>query len=148
MLIRLAAEEDMYDVFEWRNDPHTRNMFIRSAPISFSDHETWYRSVIKSSDSIVLIGEIDQQKVGVCRFDDIRGHKSVDVSINMNPKMRNKRLGSPLLMGSILYLRRYCSKSISAQIRKINSRSCRLFSACGFKAVLEDHDLIYMLREH
>lgn len=145
-MIRPAVDEDIHDVFNWRNDPQARAMFISEAHINFADHESWYSAVIRSNDSMVLIGELDDHKVGICRFDGLQGDKRADVSINLNPAMRSRGLGKILLADSISYFRRNHTNQLSAQIKRINTISYRLFAGCGFSRLDEDLDLIYMFR--
>ena len=101
MLIREAIEEDYKVVFEWRNDPLSREMFFESTPIIIDEHRSWFFNALNNEMRKLYIGEIDQIPVGIVRFDFKKENKEAEVSINLSSSMRGKGLGKELLISSI-----------------------------------------------
>ena len=56
MKIRRASIEDSYDIWQWRNDPHTRAMSKNSNEVNWEDHSRWYENAISGKYRLILIG--------------------------------------------------------------------------------------------
>jgi len=132
MDIRPATLNDAADILSWRNDPHTRSMFVSSQPVSEVDHLSWLKRILVDPHRILLIGENAGTKVGICRFDIDPVAGSAEVSINLAPEMRGQGLSSELLGRSIEVASRLFRGPLTAKIRQANRASIRCFEACGF----------------
>ena len=91
---RLATIEDSDELLNWRNDVVTRNSFFNKKVINKIDHEKWFKKILSSKTSIVVILFEDHDKIGVVRYDLIK--KLINVSININPLFRQKGYGSKM----------------------------------------------------
>ena len=79
------------------------------------------------------MGIYQEVKIGVVRFDCNVKKKISEVSINMNPAERGKKLSMMLLQMSInkfLKMNRY---SLHSTIKKDNIASKKIFQRCNFK---------------
>lgn len=146
MIIRKADIQDSSDILSWRNDPVTRSMFITNIHIGIDDHIKWYNSILQAEHIAIFIGVFQDFKVGVCRFDYCNIKKATEVSINLNPRMRGKKLSHELLVGSIYQYRISNKYPLIATIKKINLPSLLIFIKSGFSIEKDDCDYIYLIR--
>ena len=90
IIIRKANQSDCRDVLKWRNDEISRKMFFNQKNITPKMHKVWFFEVLNNNNKVMYIGELDNYKVGVCRFDFDKSRLVSEVSININPHLRGK----------------------------------------------------------
>ena len=136
MKIREANFSDISDIYEWRNDPITRQMSFNSDIVTFTTHNKWFKNSLYNKNRYLLIAEEEERKISVVRF-DIKDEKgAAEININLNPLERGKRLSSTVISKSILYFNIKNNervKIIVSKIKKENIVSKRSFIKCGFK---------------
>jgi RimJ/RimL family protein N-acetyltransferase len=138
LLIRAAQDADSGDIWRWRNDATTRAMSLSTAEISWDAHAAWFAQALADASRRFYVAEVDGAKVGMCRFDLAHDGASAEVSINLNPDLRNQGWGAPLLAAGIARFRQDFPVTITATIRPDNAASQRIFSRCGFVQVDND----------
>lgn len=145
MKIRNINKVDLLDLFNWRNDHVTRSMSINQNKISFKEHEEWFLNSFNKSDRKIYIGLLNKIKVGVCRFDYNKENNISEVSINMNPLMRKKKLSNEFLNKSIKsYIKDiHYNPILLARINKKNSRSLNIFEKNEFIKTNEVENFFY-----
>ena len=144
MKLRPATPADAIDILNWRNDPHTRAMSKNSEMIDEARHLEWFRAAIADPQRLLLIGEHENQKIGMVRF-DYEGN-AWKVSINLAPQMRGKGFGYLLLKSGLNFLRSVKNAdSIFAEIKAGNNASLSIFSKCGFVVSNEHGGYIEMV---
>ena len=122
-------------IWEWRNDPTTRKMFVNGEKVSWEEHSSWYKKTLLDNCKKLYLGEEGGNPIGIVRFDKCDYEEYVfNVSINMSPASRRKGFGKQLLNNGI---RRLCKeekncKFIRAVVKKDNESSNKLFKSCGF----------------
>jgi len=110
-------------IWAWRNDPVTRRMSRTSDPIPWESHAAWYAG----TDSRILMAFVDGAPVAMLRFDD------GEISINLDPAMRGKRLGEPILVAGCTYgFVTLGLASIRAEVKPDNLASIKIFERAGF----------------
>ena len=132
MKITKASNNDSLDIFQWRNDPLTRQNSVNTSTVSLKDHNQWFNEVLNSRNTELLIGIENSIKVGVCRFCLNNLSNSVEVSINLNPLMRGKRISKKLLEESINYYLKNNKVMLTATIRINNIPSIKIFEELNF----------------
>ena len=132
MLVRKATKEDSEDLFIWRNDPVTRSVSFSSTKIKKPNHNSWFKESLESKTRVLFIGEVDNQKVGVCRFDKASDGESASISINLNPSARSKGLSVNFLNAAINKYVKYNKINIIAGVKKTNDISLKIFKKAGF----------------
>ena len=132
MLIRKARRDDCEIIFNWRNDPISKEMFINTEIISFENHLRWYEESLEDPNRYIYIGEIRSERFGVCRFDFDQKTLTTEVSININPVCRGKGLGKALLISSINKFEEEQNPKLVAYVKKKNFASKKLFEYAGF----------------
>jgi len=141
LMIRPAIADDSNDILAWRNDEYSRSMSIDTAIVRDIDHHKWFLSSLNNPLRLLLIGVIENSKVGICRFDfDTEKNQSI-ISINLNPSKRGQGLGIELLKSSIAEYRKKNNFDLAAVIKKDNIASIKCFLKCDFK--LSHNDDIY-----
>jgi len=135
VVIREADLEDCEDIWKWWNDPTTRMMMKQNEYVPWKEHCAWFEKVLKDEARILCIGLLDFEKLGVVRF-DLKGNRIYEVSINLNPAFRGKKLASQLLNASIDYLiSKRNVRKIFASLKRINVPSMKTFVRAGFSFI-------------
>lgn len=146
--IRMAESRDSMDILKWRNDPHSRSMFISSELVSEETHKKWFDNILNDPLQRLYVGEILDVKLGTCRFDLEPEKQIANVAINLSPSMRGKNLSKEFLQNSIKEYWKQHNVSLKATVRKNNEASLRLFKNCGFLKSKEDDAFQYFLLEN
>ncbi len=131
--IREARSGDSQDLFSWRNDPRVRMSSTNQQPISWADHEAWFVQTLGSSDSILLVGCLDEAPIGVVRFDVRNG--AAQVSIYRVPGVGGGNLGRGLLIRAEVWLLgcRSDVTSFEAKVQHGNRASSSMFLEAGYE---------------
>ena len=84
LTIKKADTNDCIDVFNWRNNPESRKMFIISRKVGWDEHKEWFKNSLLNPRKVLLICYDEfKEKVGIVRF-DIESKQTL-ISINLNP---------------------------------------------------------------
>jgi len=131
--IRIANERDSPKLFEWRNHQTIRAVSKNAAPIAWADHQLWFAKVQADRNRVLLIGEIDNEPVGVVRFDKEGG--TALASIYLVPECGFKGQGRNLLLSAEEWLKTHHAdiKSIHAEVLGANAASQRLFMWADYR---------------
>lgn len=140
MKLRPATLEDAQRLFDWRNDPATREASVTTAPVAWEDHAAWLEASLARSDRRLLIAEEGSASIGTVRFDV--GADGVEVSITLAPEARGRGLAAPLLRLATTQGGPYL-----ARIRPGNSASRRAFEAAGFRYTHRSGDMEWFRKD-
>lgn len=146
--IREVDKEDLEEVLEWRNDIHTRKMFIEQNIISIDNHKIWFENNLCNPLVYMYLGYIENQKIGFCKFELNTFENSAEISINLNPKMRGKNLSYSFLKVAIKTFLGIKKIDLNAKIKKINKASLSIFDKCKFIVNDSDNDFFYLERKY
>jgi RimJ/RimL family protein N-acetyltransferase len=142
-----ATENDSKDIWEWRNDELTKKMSVLTDSIHWETHSAWYKKTLANPNCYLYIGYVNNEKIGMCRFDIDPKNNISEVSININPTHRGKKLSSPLLSKTITtFLRQHHAVDLIATIKKINIGSIQCFTKSGFIFEREEGEYNYYKR--
>lgn len=138
--VRRASQADSRDLWHWRNDPATRSASLTSDEVAWKHHTEWFDRILTHPESVIYIGEspgVLETSVGMCRFDIVPAASSAEVSINLNPVHRGKRLSKELLATAIEKFHHDFTtvSQLTAFIRESNVASKKLFTSVGFSRV-------------
>lgn len=124
--------EDCRAVWEWRNDAVTRQMSRTTELIPWESHKRWYEKSARAPEITLLIASIDEAPACMVRFDTLAPGIS-ELHINMNPALRGKRHGGPILAAACAYgFERLKLSIIYANIKVENLPSIKIFEGLGF----------------
>lgn len=140
--LRNAQINDSEDVFSWRNDPHSRSMFIEQEKVTWETHQNWFKKSLENPMRLILIATSDQKNIAVIRFDFLSTSKNhAVISINLKPECRGKGIAVPLLIEAEKFLPKDCSK-ISAEIKQENSASIKSFERAGYSITISGENIV------
>ncbi|MGG6231418.1 GNAT family N-acetyltransferase [Tenacibaculum sp. SDUM215027] len=134
--VREANLNDINLLFDWANDELTRKNSFNSHEISFKEHEQWFTSKFKNSNSLFFIGMINNKSIGLVRYEI--GEENTIVSISIDKNFRGKKLAPSLLKESSKSYFKKSKKPILAYIKKENIASVKSFEKAGYTFYLEE----------
>jgi RimJ/RimL family protein N-acetyltransferase len=141
MKIRYAENNDSLDIFTWRNDPISIKMFISNNKVTLEEHKKWFESSLKNTLRTIYIGTLNEEKIGICRFDCNQQMTRANISLNLNPSMRGKGLSYQFLSESIKKYKKIKQIKLTSKIMIENKISLKIFRECGFTII--DQDIKY-----
>ena len=119
-------------IWQWKNDPLTRQMSRTTDLVSWENHHAWYESAAKDSKKVILMAYVNGIPACMVRF-DLTQQNFAEISINLNPAMRRKRLGKPILATACRYgLDTLKLSHIYAEVKPENVASVKIFEDVGF----------------
>ena len=135
--LRKAAKLDKDDLLAWRNDSQVRANSFQSEIVTEEEHEQWFSKLLQDKDRLLLIGCLDNKKIGVVRYDLI-GAGYYEVDINIAPDMRGQGWGAELLKQSLTWVK----GKVKARIKKNNTASINAFEKAGYRLISEDKGIL------
>jgi len=132
--IRLATISDCKSLFDWRTDEISKAMFFNESSPSIEEHNSWFEKSLSNANRTMYIGELGDEKIGMCRFDFEQSKLCAEVSINMNPACRGRGLGKKLLFESTECYFVKNKHSLLAKVKPNNLASLKIFDYAGFKS--------------
>ena len=89
------------------NDPITVSFTPKKNTISPNAHRKWFKTQLESNESWIFIACESNSKIGMIRFDfvDYYLNNYYEVSINLNPEFRGRKLSSFIINEGIRHLK-------------------------------------------
>lgn len=145
----LPTEDNLRLIFDWRNDPHTREMSRDQAPKkldSFAKEFTRrYYSVSALPPLFILSNE---KRIGFLFFEPATpGSTGCEIAINIAPGCRGKGIATQALVAIKPWIKRQGFTRVHATIRNENSPSIRCFRAAGYSPIKQDDEFVYYTLE-
>jgi UDP-2,4-diacetamido-2,4,6-trideoxy-beta-L-altropyranose hydrolase len=130
--LRRTLESDCEVFWEWANDAEARAASFRCKPISWEDHEKWFREKLADPKAIFYTAtDKNGLPAGEVRY-QIEGKRAL-LSINLGARFRNRGLGRKILAVATERLFQDCeAESIDAYVKATNEASLKLFAGAGF----------------
>ncbi len=130
--IRKATENDSYFFYYLKNDDLSRNNSPDNLYISTSIHEKWYAQSLVSNKALLVVGSVNKEKIGVCRFKKLSN--DYVISFTLLKKFRGLNLSKSLVEKSIQLLITLENSDcfICANVRNENIPSQKLLNSLGF----------------
>ena len=137
--VRKTVSTDCNAIYRWRNHPDTRRYFFDPSPIDLETHTHWFTETLKDPHRYLLIAENHHHEpIGIMRFDASKHEDVASVDIYLVPEKRGFRLGKPMLLAGLSWLKSHTSiRRVTANVLSANESSCRMFDSAGF--VLASH---------
>jgi RimJ/RimL family protein N-acetyltransferase len=137
---------DSKEILLWRNDRVSRENFKNQHIVSQKEHQVWLEKKLNSSSSSLIMFGRDEIKIGIVRLDIEQEY--IDVSINLNPNERGKKLGKKMLKASERYLNKSLKeKKLRAEILKMNILSQKVFERAGYKLESTKSNILIYIKE-
>ena len=97
-------DEDAKLIMEWRNDKDTLQNSFNQSPYNWNDFQTIFYNKYFENQLCPLFATYNNEKIAFIGSMDTSDKKTIDISININPKYRNKGIGGEIVNS----LHRYC----------------------------------------
>jgi RimJ/RimL family protein N-acetyltransferase len=133
--IKEATINDAKILFDWANDPVTRQNSFNSKAISWNDHILWLNKKLINPTSKIYIVHFNEKPVGVVRFDE---NETTIIGITVAPDHRNMGLGSQILIYACKKFWENNNTDILAYVKKENISSQHVFEKAGFSFLRND----------
>ncbi len=134
--LRPARPEDCARIWEWRNDPETRQVSFDAARIPLETHEAWFRASLVRADRKLYVILAEGRECGSARLDFAGGE--AEVSIHLAPEYRRRGVGPAALerlaetaFGELELAR------LVARVKAGNAASLAAFERAGFTRVAD-----------
>lgn len=132
LLTRPATISDCELLFEWVNDPITRQMAFSSEQINYENHKKWFESKLSCHHSKIYVISDKSNSIGQVRFDKIDPF-SYEIDIHLAPKARGKKYSVDMIRMSCIQFIKDCGNlDIVAAIKYNNIASYKAFRKAGF----------------
>ena len=128
---RVAKLSDAEFLFDWRNDPVTRQVSRSQEPVTWPDHRAWLERVVADENRRLLIIEEAGTPVATVRWDR-RGVTSWEASITIAPTSRGRGIGKGALAAGEDWLVSAEPVQLLATIHSSNTASQRLFRGAKY----------------
>jgi UDP-2,4-diacetamido-2,4,6-trideoxy-beta-L-altropyranose hydrolase len=132
--VRKADVRDTDDIHRWRDHPPSRAMYLSTDEIPLESHRRWFFASLEDPLRHMYIGEISNEKIGICRFDIGLDSDTAEVFLTLNPAMCGKKLSGQFLLAATnaFFASGVATRRLWAKIRVGNTPSIRCFTALGF----------------
>lgn len=132
--------EDAQQILEWRNNPHTLSMFFHREVKTLDKFFDEYKKEYFKTEPWPLFVIEGGKRVAFLRFNKInhpegKNRSCCDISINVDPELRGRHLGSRSLILASQVLKDYGVDDIIAEIRVENTSSIKAFEKAGYKFI-------------
>lgn len=134
--IKLAAIEDMKDVFDLSNEDLVRENSFNQEKIQWESHQNWFKNKINDENCIFyVVKDTNNKLISQIRFDKNDGE--ADISISIAQKFRGKGYGVEILkLTSKKVIDENNIKKINAYVKIENEVSKIIFEKAGY--ILKD----------
>lgn len=116
-------------IFDWRNDPVTREFAHQTEPLVWEQHSTWFQSTLKNPKREIYI--VNKAGVPAAMIRRDREENSWLISIVVSPESRGQGVGKAVLTQFV----KEFPDTYFAEIKPNNQASINSFSAAGFKQI-------------
>lgn len=133
--LRPATWDDCFQLWQWRNEPETRQASFSHHEIPYEHHAAWFRQKLDSDDCRLWVAEdVDGRPAGQVRF-DISGQRA-QISVIVDRRRRRAGLGTTLIrMATESIFQSQAVVAVSAMVKPDNRASCRAFEKAGYRRV-------------
>ncbi len=133
--IREATINDATVLFDWANDPKTRENSFNSGTIDWNDHIRWFKNKLNDLSSKIYILHSNEKPIGVVRFEI---NDTTIIGVTVAPSHRGMGFGAEILKTASNTFWENNTDTLLAYIKKDNNASQRVFEKAGFTFLRED----------
>lgn len=138
---RKVSMNDAELLFQWRNDPTTRDASFNYSTITMEQHLIWLQKFIVRTDDIMEIAEINGKPIGVVRADNEMDFYCL--SWTVSPVFRGKGFGKEMVKNFVKKL----NKPLKAAAKKENIASIKIMKHIGMTFDYEKDSFYYFFKD-
>lgn len=134
MTLRRAVQQDLDQIFEWRNAEHVRHMMINPERIEYDHHIKWF-STLDQTRHILCIYALDSVDIGVINIrniDLIARESDLGVYVGNSQFLKNTVNIAALILSYDYIFGDLALESVRTSILKANQTAIRLNAKLGF----------------
>ena len=137
LILREVTGKDIDLLFQWANDPVTRQNAFHTEQIPYETHRAWFVKMLADRDVLKYIlcstnsvGEV--QNIGQIRLSIEDGEALIDYSVD--PEKRGQGFGARMILMVEEKLREIRTDVVSCkgQVKLENIASAKVFEKCGY----------------
>lgn len=135
-------EDDGKIILSWRNDKDTLKNSFRNVKYEYKEFMDIFKKYYFKNQLNPLFAYYNNEKIAFIGTKDRENKEIIDISINISPNYRNKKLSVPIIKEVLKYIKNKLENIniINAEIKSFNYASINCFSKCNF--YLKDKYLI------
>lgn len=138
LTFELANRQHQKLLFEWTNDPVTRNASFNSNLIAWDEHVKWFSGKLSKPDCRIYIFNYNNVPCGMVRLEQVNNEVVIGVSVDQH--FRGQGLAHQMIsLATRKYAEEFNVKLVTAYIKHDNISSQRAFERANFRFL---HDLI------
>lgn len=134
-------EEEARLLFEWRNDPFTRNMSLSVDVVSWPSHFEWYKKSLQNPQREIYLFFFEAQPVGMGRLDKSDDHTVLSWAVS--PDHRKRGYGKMI----VRRLCQFASGEKRALIKEENLASQKIAQQAGFDLERSQDGICYYVNQ-
>ena len=124
---RLVKQSDCKLLFDWANEPSSRNNSINSKKITWEEHTKWFNQKLNSPKTKMYLF-FNQDPVGVLRLEETNNMLQISFSVDL--EQRGKGIGNQMISFA---LKQFPNSDFCAQVLERNINSHKIFLRHNFK---------------
>ena len=155
--LRAVTAEDAKTLFDWTNDPVTRQNSFQSKPVLWEEHIAWLQRKLEDENCFFFILTDGERDYGTIRVDYLPKEGYGLISFSVAPGQRGKGHGRRMLFLLENFLKEFQAEEykqkrlnltlLRGEVKKENTASRRCFEANGYKVENEiSGELIFSKR--
>lgn len=133
--LKSASILDAKLLFDWANDPITRESSFNEKPIEWENHCHWLENKIKDISCAIFVFYSQDVPIGVVRFES---NEITIIGVTVAPGHRGKGISSVIIQMACEKFWETNNHDIFAYIKISNLKSVRAFEKAGFCFLKED----------
>jgi UDP-2,4-diacetamido-2,4,6-trideoxy-beta-L-altropyranose hydrolase len=132
LCLREAVQEDVYDYFQWTNDPAVRLNSFSQERIGWDEHKEWFERKLVDATTRLFVLMTGDLPVGQLRFEERSGAQFINYSIES--AYRGRGWAGKLITLGLSWVRDM-KMPIRAEVKSDNVASMRVFEGLGFRPI-------------
>ena len=141
--LRNATIADARALFDWRNDPLTRQGSHNTAELEFDSHVSWVEKTLANPARQLFIVEEDGNPVGTVRIDH-EPNNSAEMSWTVAPDARGRGVAKKMVRLIADHIPASCI--LRAEVKAGNEASVKVAEAAGLRLSEQVGDVLHFHR--
>ncbi len=132
LALRKATEADAETLFQWRNDPDTRENSFQTEPIPYEEHIAWLKATLRNPAQEIFILREGDRPIGQVRLS--MENDMATISYSIDAAYRAKGYGKAILqLAENLCVERGTPWILRGYVKKKNIASQVIFETLGYE---------------
>ena len=130
LTVRDARLADSSIYWHWVNDIEVRKSSFEPAPITWEDHQKWFKTQLTNPDAILLVIVCEFGPLGQVRLN--KSEHSYVLDYSLGNQYRGYGLASEMLKLALAHYSKSYSHNVLAKVKRSNHKSIKVLKRTGF----------------